>query len=178
MHTDEFEALLASSDPVGELTPRERQAVSVMVSRSVAAPRRRYAPVALTTLAAALLGGGSVAAAAAAGLWSPWAQNDPLVSIEYELPSGTSCEYRFGNIEGAPDEVDDVIRAALSRVKFSDADIIEGAQHVGVTGDPLTNDDAYETGLMWAVQIRIEEALEAHGLDDQWSSIDGEGFCS
>lgn len=178
MRTDDLGKLLAGSDPVGELSPRERQALSAMVDRSVPPRRRRYAPVAVTAIAAALLGGGGMAAAAATGLWSPWAQNDPLVAVEYELPSGASCEYRFGNVEGAPDEVDDVIRDALAGVEFSDKEIIEGADHVGVAGDPLADDHAYETGLMWAVQLRIEEALVAHDLDNQWASIDGEGFCS
>lgn len=179
MHTDEFDSRLRASDPAGELTAPERQLVAAMAAQSAPARGRRLArPIAVTAIAAGLLGGGGMAAAAATGLWSPWAQNDPLVSIQYELPSGASCEYRFGNVEGAPDEVDDVIRDALAGAAFDDADVAEGAAYVGALGDPRTDDRAYETGLMWAVQLRIEAALAAHGLEDQWASIDGEGFCS
>lgn len=178
MHTDDIDRLLADSNPVSDLTGKERRLLATLADQSAPTGRRRYArPIAITAIAATLLAGGGVAAAAANGLWSPWAQNDALITIEYELPSGTECEFRFGNVTGAP-EIDAVIRDALAGVEIEDADIVEGATYVGAAGDPLTDDHAYETGIMWAIQLRIEEALVAHDLDDQWSSIDGEGFCS
>lgn len=178
MYTDEFDNFLAESDPVGDLTASEQRLAAAMAEQSAPVRKHRYSrPLAVAAVAALLFGGGGVAAAAATGLWSPWAQSDPLVSVAYQLPSGASCEFRFGNVEGAPDEVDDVIREALAGVELSDREVAEAAATI-LSGDPSTDDHVYETGVMWAVQYRINAALEAHGLSDQWASIDGEGQCS
>jgi hypothetical protein len=181
MRTDPLDHLLTMSDPAGDSTADERRLAAEMADRSIPArtSRRRSArPIAVGALAAVLLGGGGMAAAAATGLWEGWAQNDALAVVHYELPSGISCEWRIGNVQGAPDEVDDVIREALAGVKLDDAEIAEGAASVGVSGNPLTDDHAYETGINWAVHLRIQEALEAHDLDGTWSSISGQGFCA
>ena len=53
----------------------------------------------------------------------------------------------------------------------------EGAAYVGVSGDPLTDSHTYGTGIMWAINLRVEEALSAHGLDDKWASMEGQGLC-
>ena len=179
MYTDEHDKLLMMSDPADDLTAKEQRLVAEMAEQSTPVTiRRRYArPIAAGAIAAMLLGGGGIAAAAASGLWSPWAQNDALAIVDYELPSGVNCELRIGNVQGAPGEVDDVIRDALAGVEFDDRDIAEGAAYVGVTENPLTDDDAYETGLTSAVHLRIKKALITHDLDGKWASIDGEGFC-
>ncbi|MFG6444797.1 hypothetical protein ACFXP7_05780 [Microbacterium sp. P06] len=179
MHTDEIDQLLTRSDPANDLSAQERRLTAEMIEKSTPMRKRRgYArPLAVGAIAAVLLGGGGMAAAAASGLWEGWAQNDALAIVHYELPSGVSCEWRIGNVRGAPDEVDQVIREALADLDLTDADIAEGAAYVGVTGDPLTDAHAYETGISWAVTLRIERALAAHDLDDKWTSIGGQGFC-
>ena len=179
MHTDEVDQLLKMSDPASDLTPKEQRLTAEMVERSIPARKRqRYGrPIAVATIAAVLLGGGGLAAVAASGLWEGWAQNDALAIVHYELPSGVSCEWRIGNVEGAPDEVDDVIREALAGVELDDVEVAEGAAYVGVSGDPLTDSHTYETGIMWAINLRVEEALRAHGLDDKWASMEGQGLC-
>ncbi len=49
----------------------------------------------------AVLVGVGVAAAAAAGLWSPWAEH-PDLSYQFTLPSGQSCEVRYGLMSTSP----------------------------------------------------------------------------
>jgi hypothetical protein len=178
MHTDEIDTLLNAGDPANELTAAEQRVVAEMVGRSVPARmRRRYArPIAVGAIAAVLIGGGGMAAAAVTGLWDPWAQNDALATLSYELPSGVSCELRIGNVQGAPDEVDDVIREALSGAQFSAADVAEGAASIG-SADTTSDDEAYQTGFNWAVNLRIERALEAHDLDGKWASFSGQAIC-
>jgi hypothetical protein len=179
MHTDELDRLLKMSDPARGIDAEEQRLAVEMVDQSIPTPkRRRYArPVAVGAITAVLLGAGGVAAASTTDLWEGWAQNDSLAIVHYELPSGASCEWRIGNVQGAPDEVDEVIRDTLAGAEFDDADIAAGAAYVGAAGDPSTDDHAYETGISWAVNLRIEGALEAHGLEGQWSSIEGQGFC-
>lgn len=60
--------------------------------------RRRV--VSIFALSALLVGGG-VSAAAASGLWSWWA-DDPDLSYEFTLPSGASCEVRYGLMSTEP----------------------------------------------------------------------------
>lgn len=179
MHTDDIDRLLEMSDPAGELTAEEQRSAAEMVERStpVTMRRRSARPLAVGAMTALLLGGGGVAAAAVNGLWEGWAQDDALASVRYELPSGVSCEWRIGNVQGAPHEVDDVIREALAGVELDDAEVAEGAESVGVFGDPLTDDHAYETGISRAITLRIERALAGHELDGTWASIDGQGYC-
>lgn len=59
--------------------------------------RRMAAGIAL----GATLAGVGMAAAAATGLWSPWAQ-DPDLSYQFTLPSGQSCEVRYGLMSTDP----------------------------------------------------------------------------
>ncbi|MGB4137925.1 MAG: hypothetical protein WA971_15265 [Microbacterium sp.] len=177
MHTDMFDDLLRQSDPVTALSPAERRAVARMIDQSETVtswPRVRL--IAIGAIAAALLGGGSVAMAAT-GLWSGWAQNDPLAILYYELPSGASCEMRIGNVRGATDEVDEVIREALADVRFDETDIAKALEARGVTGDPAADDDLYQNGFNLAVTARMQDALEAHGLDGKWAAINAEGAC-
>lgn len=182
MRRDELNELLNRSDPVGELSETEQRLTAELVYQSGPTRRRRYArPVAAGALAVVLVGGGAMAAAAATGLWSPWAQDDALFVVKYELPSGADCEFRLGNVQGKPDEVakiNEVIRETLAGAEFDDREIAEVAASVGVPGHPATDDRAYETGFTWAIQLRIEEALIANDLNEKWASIGGEGYCS
>ncbi|MFP7761668.1 hypothetical protein [Marisediminicola sp. LYQ85] len=182
MRRDELDELLDKSDPAGDLTAAEQRMVADLADQSAPRRRSRYArPVAAGAFAAMLLGGGAMAAAAATGVWSPWAQTDALYATTYELPSGAECEIRVGDVRGAREDVDDVnevIRDALAGVEFDDREVAAGAAHVGVEGDTATDDHAYETGLWWAVHLRIDEALIANDLDTKWSGIGGEGNCS
>lgn len=177
MDTNEVDTLLTMSDPARDLTVRERHAVAAMVTQSTptAKTRRHLRPIAIAGITAALLGGGGIAVAAT-GLWNGWAEDDALAILKYELPSGVSCERRIGNVQGAPDEVDEVIRATLAGADIDDAEVAEGAAYVGAS-DPLTDDDAYQAGYNWAIILRIEEALTARGLDDKWASLEGQGIC-
>lgn len=178
MHTTDLDQRLRKSDPARELTPTEHRLVAEMVARSAPVKKGRVSrPVAVGVVAAVLLGGGGVAAATAAGVWEGWAQNDALATLRYELPSGASCEWRLGDITGAPAVVDDIVRDTLSDVRVTAADVAEGAAHVGVTGDPLTDDSAFETGYAWAVNLRLQEAYAAHGFDGQWWDLEGQGIC-
>jgi hypothetical protein len=178
MHTKDVDQLLAMSDPAREVTAKQRRLAAEMAEQSAPAIERRFArPIAVGAVAAVLLGGGGMAAAAATGLWEGWAQNDALAILHYELPSGASCEWRIGNITGAPDEIDQIVRDTLADAQITAADIAEGAAYVGAAGDPLTDDGAFETGYAWAVNLRLEEAYADHGYEGQWWSIEGQGFC-
>jgi len=179
MHTDEVDKLLTMSDPASELTLGEQQLSAEMIDQSMPAKRlRRYArPIAAGAIAAVLLGGGGVAAAAVTGLWDPWAEKDALAILHYELPSGASCDMRVGNVQGAPDEVDDVIRDAMDGVVIDDADVVEGATYGGNIGDPLTDDEAYQTGFNWAIIRHLEAALAAHDLESEFPQFSAQGVC-
>ena len=178
MHTDDVDQLLTMSDPAREVTAKQRRLAVEMAEQSRPVEERRFArPVAVGAVAAVLLGGGGMAAAAATGLWEGWAQNDALAILQYELPSGASCEWRIGNLEGAPDEVDDIVRDTLTGVEITTADIAEGAAYVDAAGDPRTDDGAFETGYVWAVNLRLQDAYAANGYEGQWWSIEGQGYC-
>lgn len=179
MPTDDIDQLLSAGDPASELTVRERQLTAEMVARSQPGRARSgYArPLAIGALAALLLGGGGVAVAAGNANWMGWAENDALGVVFYELPSGATCEWRIGNVMGAPDEVDEIIRQTLADVDLSEAEIASAAARVGEEGDPMTDDSTHEIGVMWAVNTRIEIALETEGLAGLWTSMNGQGFC-
>jgi len=179
MHTDEVDKLLTMSDPASDLTPRERQLAAEMVDQSLPAKRvRRYArPIAVGAIAAVLLGGGGVAAAAVTGLWAPWAENDALAILHYELPSGVPCEMRIGNVQGTPDEVDDIIREAMDGVKLDDADVAAAAASIGDIGNTFTDDEAFQTGYNWAIVQRLEAALAAHDLNSEFPQFSAQGVC-
>lgn len=179
MHTDDVDMLLTMSDPAGELADRERQVAAAMVDQSIAAKRRRRhaRPIAAGASGALLLAGGGMAATAATGLWDRWAHDDPLAVLHYELPSGTPCEMRIGNVQGAPDEVHDLIRETLAGVNFDDADIAHGAALGGASGDVSSDDRAYQTGYNWSVVHHVEEALAAHDLDGEVSQFNAQAVC-
>ena len=179
MQTDEWNRRLSGCDPAGELTTRERELLAAMVEESMPRRRRRYArPIAATVVAAVALGGAGVAAAATSA-WERWARKDPYVAVSFQLPSGTRCEYRVGNLKGVSPEVDQVVRDTLANATFSDEDVVNGAKHVDYSGNPLTDDDAYQIGLTWAVQLRTNKALAAHGLSwPEGSSSSGQAICS
>lgn len=175
MQTDEIDELLKMSDPASELTAKERRAAAEMVDQSMPPKRRRYArPLAVGTIAAVLLCGGGMAAAAATGLWDGWAQDDALAILHYELPSGVPCEIRIGNVQGAPDAVDDAIRDALAGAEFDDAEV---ASSIDNSVDPLTDDEAYENAYNWTVVAHIDEALKANGLESVKPQYSAQGNC-
>jgi hypothetical protein len=179
MHTDEVDQLLQASDPARDLTADERRLAAEMVEQSrPVTKRQRYArPIAVAAIAAVALGGGGMAAAAATGLWEGWAQDDALAIVHYTLPSGASCEWRIGNVQGAPDEVEQVIGEALAGVELDHADVAEGVSSLGISGDPLTDDFTYYLGISGAIELRIDAALAAHGLDGGWERMEEQGVC-
>lgn len=178
MHIRDVDQLLAMSDPAREATAPQCRLAAEMAEQSAPARERRFArPIAVGAVAAVLLCGGGMAAAAATGWWEGWAQNNALAILHDELPSGASCEWRIGNITGAPDEIDDIVRETLADAQITPADIAEGAAYVGAAGDPLTDDGAFQTGFAWAVNLRLEQAYADHGYEGQWWSIEGQGLC-
>ncbi|WP_309066154.1 hypothetical protein [Microbacterium sp.] len=118
-----------------------------------------------------------MAAAAASGIWSGWAEEEPLAVLHYELPSGASCERRIGNVQGAPDEANEVIRDALTGLRLDTADILDGAAYSGAADNVLEDDEIYQNAYNWALFLRVQDALEAHGLDTKWASFEGQGIC-
>ena len=179
MHTDELDQFLMRSDPAGPLTSTEQQLLAEIAEQSAPAQKRRYArPVAVGAIVAILLGGGGLATAAANDIWAPWAQ-DPLIKVNYVLPSGKTCEYRLGDLQQAEDGVADVIRDALAGAEFDDSEVVAAAEYIGVTEDPRTDDNAYFTGVIWAIQLRINQALAAHDLSaESYDDLSGEAICS
>ena len=169
MHPNEIDTLLTMSDPARSLTARERQLTAAMADQSAPVRSRiRFSrSLALSGLVALLLGGGGAVAAAATGLWDGWAQD--------ELPSGASCEMRIGNVQGAPDEVSNVIRDALTGLTLDDAAVVAAAGHE--TGDPLTSDALYQDGVNGAVVQRVEEALTAQNLTSSRPIYFAQGVC-
>lgn len=179
MQTDEWDRWVSGCDPTGELTSRERELLAALVEESAPRRRRRYArPIAATVVAAVTLSGAGVAAAAA-GVWDRWAQKDPYLAVAFQLPSGARCEYRRGNLQGASPEVEQVVRDTLANATFSDEDVVNGAKHVDYAQDPLTDDDAYQLGLSWAVTMRVDKAMAAHGLSwPEGTTMSGQVICS
>ena len=177
MHPNEIDTLLTMSDPARSLTARERQLTAAMADQSAPVRSRiRFSrSLALSGLVALLLGGGGAVAAAATGLWDGWAQDDAIAILEYELPSGASCEMRIGNVQGAPDEVSNVIRDALTGLTLDDAAVVAAAGHE--TGDPLTSDALYQDGVNGAVVQRVEEALTAQNLTSSRPIYFAQGVC-
>ena len=180
MQIDDLDEYLERGDPAARLTTQEQHLVATMVDQSVPPRRsRRARPVVAVTAAVVVLGGAGLAAAAATGdRWSPWAQDDVLAVLSYERPSGESCELRLGNVGGAPAAVRDVIRDVLLEPRLDDAAVVAEAARVLPGRDPLTDDHAYDTGVAYAVQARIDDALATHGLDGQWESYESEVICS
>lgn len=177
MQTEEWDRRVAGCDPAGELTSRERELLAVMVEESVPRRRRYARPVAAGLAAAVALGGAGVAAAAT-GVWERWARKDPYLAVTFQLPSGTRCEYRVGDLKGTSPEVERVVRDTLANATFSVEDVVNGAKYVGYPRSPLTDDDAYQIGLTWAVQMRTNKALAAHGLSwPEGSSTSGQAIC-
>lgn len=175
MQTDEIDKLLKMGDPASELTAKERRVAAEMLDQPMPSRRRRYArPLAVGTIAAVLLCGGGMAAAAVTGLWDGWAQDDALAILHYELPSGVPCEMRIGNVQGAPDAVDDVIRDALAGAEFNDADV---ASSIDDSGEPLTDDEAYQNAYNCTVVAHIDDALKANGLESAQPQYSAQGSC-
>lgn len=178
MEPDELDRILKQSDPASQLSVAERRTALMLVDRSRPAKLPRLSrPIAIGMVSALLLGGGGVVAAAATGLWDGWAEDDPLAILHYSLPSGASCEWRIGNVQGAPAEVEKVIRESLADAMFSDDDVARAVADLGVNTDPMKDDVTYQTGYNWAVVDHVEEALDDHGLDGKWASFSGQGVC-
>ena len=178
MHTDDVDQLLVMSDPAREVTAKQRRLATAMIEQSRPTNERRFArPIAVGAVAAVLLGGGGMAAVAATGVWEGWAQNDALAVLHYELPSGASCEWRIGNLSGAPSEMNDIVRETLAGAEITASEVADAAAAIGTAGDPSTDDRAFETGYTWAVNFRLEDAYAEHGYEGQWASIDGQGIC-
>lgn len=179
MYTDDdFDNLLNGSSPVSDLVAEERRAVAIMVDESAPPKkhRRHVQPVAIGAIIVALLGGGGAATAAVTGIWAPWAQDDPLAILHYELPSGVSCEMRIGNVKEAPPEVSDVIRESLVGVEFNNADVIENAT-TGESKDVLTDDNAYQDAYNGTVVTYIDDALDAHGIENAKPQYSAQANC-
>ncbi|MGO3148221.1 MAG: hypothetical protein ACTIJ6_11150 [Leucobacter sp.] len=175
MRANHFDELLQASDPTVSLTAAERRLVSKMVRGST--PRNwRSRPVATIALVALLLGGGGTAVAAI-GLWSPWAQNDAFAKLTFELPNGTECEYRLGDMRDAPEEVQKVIQEAFLDYELDEKDISDAAAYLGITENPITDDEKYARAARWAAALRVEKTLNEHGLKPEYQ-FSGEGFCS
>ncbi|GAA3933293.1 hypothetical protein [Microbacterium soli] len=179
MYTDDdFDNLLNGSSPVRGLMAEERRAVAIMVDESAPpkSPRRNAQPIAIGAIVVAFLGCGGAAAAAVTGIWAPWAQDDALATLHYELPSGVSCEMRIGNVKQAPPEVSDLIRKSLVGVEFKSADVIENATP-GDSKDVLTDDNAYQDAYNWTVATYIDDALKAHGIDNATPQFSAQANC-
>lgn len=175
MQADELDRLLQESDPARALTDDELRLAARMARRST--PRRRFVrPVVATAICALLLGGGSMAAAAA-GFWPPWAQHDAFVELSVELPSGTRCELRLGDIREAPGEVEAIIRETFKTFELTPQIISDAANHLDIKANPFADDDAYAAAARWAVILRVERALSEHGIERRYQFA-GEGLCS
>lgn len=163
---DDLDSLLNGSRPVIDLGSEVRRTVTVMVEESASTNkhRRRLQPVAIGAIVVTLFGGGTATAAAVTGIWAPWAQDDPLAILHYELPSGASCEMRIGKVEHASPEVSGVIRESLRGKEFGDADVIENAFEGGPR-DVLVDDNVYQDAYNGTVVAYIDAALSAHGID-------------
>jgi hypothetical protein len=123
--------------------------------------RRRVASV--FALSALLVGVG-VSAAAASGLWSWWA-DDPDLSYEFTLPSGASCEVRYGLMSTDP-----------GAAPVDSANLDAGLAEWLTTSDVLSLADvggavtAFETGEVEFFALRVDDdgtmTKEAVRLDE------------
>lgn len=174
MQEPEFDAILQRSNPVKTLTEEERLLVHKMLPRS-RTKFRFLRPSMWAAVTVFAIGGGAVAASAA-GVWSPWAENDAFAKLPLTLPSGTSCEYRFGELATASDEVKAVANETFADFSIDEDEIIKTAKRKGMTADPLDNDEAYLAAARWSAIFRFEDALEAQGIDEKYQ-FSGAGHC-
>lgn len=178
MRTDEFDQRMRECDPAGELSFRDRELLAVMTAESRPVRKHRYARSIGVIAVAGVVLGGTAAVAAASGLWEPWAQDDPYVTVPFHVPSGAQCEMRVGDLQGVPPEVEQVVRETLANATFTDADVVKAAKSVESAEDPLTDDATYEMGLNWAITKRVDAALAVRGLSWDGSSMSGQAICS
>ncbi len=114
----ELDHRLDESAPQFALSPDVEAAIAALVAdtRATRRPRRlgRWGvPIAASTAGIVLAGSVAAAAALIIGGWTaPWA-DDPDGAIRFQLPSGTPCEFRIGNINGTDPELNDKLRTWL-----------------------------------------------------------------
>lgn len=203
--TDQLDRLLATSAPEPPVLARHDAAAMITDARGAAAPRRRrYRPVLLAGVVAAVLtGGAGVAVASDLIDWAPWAE-DPVGAYSYRLPSGTTCEVRFGNVtivdrrdddrrdqieqelrdwfgEGevlatALDEVDDYI--AESRDEKQTMTLDDGTTLPGGFGTPYYDADReYSSAISQAIDDQVSAEAERRGFADEIASYEAHGYC-
>jgi hypothetical protein len=148
-----------------------------------------------TLIVLSLVGVGSAAARILPVEWQPWAVEEAHGSMEYELPSGEWCEYRWGNFAGDPDAVaaaeriatggklprldmDEEIERARATTTYTQV-IPGGPDEPGGFGTKYWDADMeYQSVLGTAMNELLLAALEREGFEHEaLTSIDGETHC-
>lgn len=182
-----------------------RMAIAAHTDRGRASTTRRHLSRAATIGIAAVIVVATAGAAAAAvtfGPWTEWAK-PPVATTTYTVPSGATCERRFGSIAGedpemraavedilaSPDVFDKIDIDAAIRILRADPDMTrteeDGTRTDTSFGTPdyLTPDDEYDQAFTLALNLVVLAELEKRGLGTdpaQWVglSFDGETRCT